>query len=148
MMRQLQWTPSPSVLQSSASAAETDPSQLGPPLATRHAPRESKLSFALHPNPEIGTSCTGGTERRRLGRVRLLDENRDPHNELSRVSGEMRGVVDSRVAAGRGHFRRSDRRAKAVREHREPGRKGILQKQGGRSFISRKTTAAPAYVAV
>jgi hypothetical protein len=45
-------------------------------------------------NPEIGTSCTGGAERRRLGRVRLLDENRGPHNEPSRVSGEMRGVVD------------------------------------------------------
>jgi hypothetical protein len=59
------------------------------------------LAFALHPNPEIGTSCTGGAERRRLGRVRLLDENRGPHNEPSRVSGEMRGVVDQRIAAGR-----------------------------------------------
>ena len=101
----------------------------------------------LHPNPEIGTSCVGGTERRRLGRVRLLDENGGPHDELSRVSSEMRGVVEALVAAGRRHFRRSDRRAKAVHQHRRHSRKGILQKQGGTLTDIQLGKTAPVYVA-
>jgi len=86
MMRQLQWTPSPSVLQSSASAAETDPSQLSPPFGYPARAKGSEAWLLPFQILRSATSCTGGAERRRrLGRVRLLDENpRFPPQRSSR----------------------------------------------------------------
>src|ERR1700738_5304265 len=82
------------------------------PADTRQ--RNRSLVFAPSPDSQAGVSRVGGTKRRRLCCVELLDENRGPHDELSWMRGEMHGVVDALKTAGRGRFRPSGVRAKAV----------------------------------
>ena len=92
--------------------------------------------LSLYPHSQMGVGCEGGAERRRLGCIERLDQNRGPHHELSGMGGEMCRVIDALVAAGRGHIRRGDIGAKAANDRGQHGGTNLLQRQIGRFLIS------------